>query len=575
MNEPRGTRALGLRTQILLMLLGAAILPLALLGLWLTSSAKRAGEQLLQNHLEESADRFAAAVRTRWEYRRADIALIAENEATRRIIAGTARTTEDSVFLTTLVAGLKSTIPVIELRDSAGLRRWVSNATSLPASPGAGRGRGGGPPPTVRIETPILDDAGGRIGTAITSIALAALIPPDSARPLVPGARVGVRDGATAAVGVPMMPSTPFPADSGRARVEGEGWRVASRRMAQPPLEIAIGAPVAPYVAPFEGAARIGIIALLAVGLAAVALTLVLATRATRPLRDLATASDAVTRGRLDPRVTIAGPSEVRHVGAAFNTMTEHLRRTLDELSRRSALAAVGEFATSLSHDVRNALTAIKVDLERAGNRGIDDPVTDGLVARALNNVGRLETVVAGALRVARRGHAPPIEIDLRVPLREAADSARGAFAAIPASLDVMVPDEPVPVRGDAAALQQMFANLLFNAAQALRPGGQASASVETYGDRVEVKIRDSGVGMSTADLEKLSTPFFSTKPSGTGLGLPIARQIAAAHGGELTIESDVTRGTLLRVRLPLLNDSFSDSEQIILAAVGEEVDAR
>jgi signal transduction histidine kinase len=559
-------RGVGLRTQILFIVLGGAIVPLALAGLWLTSSAVRSGERLLQTHLEQSADRFTAAVQTRWEYRRADILLIAGNEASVRVVTGAQAATPDSIFLTSLAAGLRSTIAPIELRDMAGRVRWTST-TAARAAPR--QGAQAAPPltPLIMIETAIEDSSGARVGTAVTGIAMSGLIPPDSARPLVPGAMVGVRNATTRNVALPLAPAMAFPADSGRVAVGRDQWRVALRRFASPPIDIAIGAPLEPYVAPFEGAARVGIAALLVVALGTVVFTVLLAMRATRPLRDLVDASESVTRGSLDQSVSIAGPAEVQRVGAAFNTMTGHLRRTLDELSRRSALAAVGEFATTLSHDVRNALTAIKVDLERAELRGVADPVASGLVARALGNVARLETVVSGALRVARRGHAPPKEIDLRVPLDEAVASVRGAFAAASCELEVSAPPSPVVVCADTAALQQMFANLLFNAAQAMRPGGRAHVAVSAVSDFAEVTIRDSGVGIAPGDMEQLATPFFSTKPSGTGLGLPIARQIVAAHGGDLSITSETGAGTTVRVRLPLVNASFRTNERNVQPA--------
>jgi signal transduction histidine kinase len=568
-------RALGLRAQVLLILLGGAVMPLAALGFWLTSSATRAGEQLLQTQLEESADRFAAAVRARWAYRWSDIAFIAENEATLRLLAGELVSREDSTFLAALATGVGSSIPLIELRDTSERVRWSWDASaSAAAGRGGGAGQAGlGAEPVdlatlVRIETPVVS-SGRRVGTAVTQVALSALIPPDSARPVVPGARVGVRSPRGAEVVVPLTEEAPFPSDSGLVRVGDAEWRLARRDLGEPPLELAIGAPLAPYVAPFAQSSRIGIFALFAVGLAAVVFTVLLTTRATRPLRELAAASDAVAQGRLDQRVAVRGPSEVRHVGAAFNTMTEQLRRTLDELSRRSALAAVGEFATSLSHDVRNALTSIKVDLERADRRGVADPLARTLVSRGLGNVARLEAAVTGALRVARRGHAPPKVLDLRDPVREAADTAGGAFAAVPGTLEVHLPEAPLRVVGDSAALQQLFANLLFNAAQALGPGGSAVATAKEAGDFAEVSIRDGGVGMSGEDLARLSTPFFSTKPSGTGLGLPIARQIAAAHGGDISIESEVGNGTAVRVRIPLLNGSAIASEQSVPARDG------
>jgi signal transduction histidine kinase len=298
-------------------------------------------------------------------------------------------------------------------------------------------------------------------------------------------------------------------------------------------------------------------VALLVVALLAIALTAVLATRATRPLKELAAASDAVTHGNLDRRVSLGGPSEVRHVGSAFNAMAENLRTTLHALSHRSALAAVGEFATSLSHDVRNALTAIKVDLDRTAMRELADPVADDLVHRALNNVARLENTVTGALRVARRGHSPAVRADLRPVIRAAMDTVSGTFASIPATLDADLPSEPVLVDCDAAALEQLFANLLFNAAQALPAGGHARVALSAVNGMAEVLVSDAGTGITPSEMEKLATPFYSSKPNGTGLGLPMARQIVAGHGGDLSIESEKGLGTTVRVRLQLVNESI------------------
>jgi signal transduction histidine kinase len=168
-------------------------------------------------------------------------------------------------------------------------------------------------------------------------------------------------------------------------------WIATHRALSDPALEVAVAAPLAPYVARFQRAADLGVAALLAVALFAIIVTIVLATRATRPLGELAAASEAVTHGKLDRRVAVRGPTEVRQVGAGFNVMIENLQTTLDTLSRRSALAAVGEFAAALSHDVRNALTSIRVDLDRAALREMPDLVTEDLVNRALNNVSRLE----------------------------------------------------------------------------------------------------------------------------------------------------------------------------------------
>jgi signal transduction histidine kinase len=550
------SRGIGLRNQILLIFLGTAIMPLAIVGLWLTRSAMRSGEDLLRSHLTASADRFASAVASRWEYRQADIALIAGNDATLRAVTTATIVRSDSDYLDGLSANVARTIPAIELRDLEGRVRWSSTPRSRGAQAPPGDRLAAVATPVAdsalfRVETRITDASGRTVGTARTDIAVSALVPPDSVRALVPGARVGVRNRLTGAVFAGLDPRLRFP-NGDHLHLEDETWLAVYRSIPRPAVDVVIAASLTPYVAPFRRAATIGVTALLIVAAFAVVFATTLATRATRPLQQLAIASDAVTDGDLDQTVVIGGPAEIRRVGTAFNLMTENLRATLDALSRRSAMAAVGEFASSLSHDVRNALTSIRVDLDRLSMRDLNDPVATTLVTRVLNSVSRLETAVAAALRVARHGQAPLEDVDLRVSIRAAADAVRGTMAALPAELELRLPPDPIRIRGDEAALQQLFANLLFNAAQAMSAGGVARIAAESDGDEARVSIADSGAGISAATLEKLDTPFFSTKVNGTGLGLPIARRIVAAHGGSLAIESREGRGTTVRVLLPL-----------------------
>jgi signal transduction histidine kinase len=304
-------------------------------------------------------------------------------------------------------------------------------------------------------------------------------------------------------------------------------------------------------VAPFTRAARIGFAALAAVTVIALGLTTFLATRLATPVARLADAADSVAAGRLDHRVEGGGPAELRRLGTSFNVMTNSLRATLNELSRRSALAAVGEFATSLSHEVRNALTSIKVDLQRAARRAPDDAASRELVARALNNVSRLETTVTGSLRVARGDRATREALDLRAVLARASEAVAGAYSAVPATLSCEVGDEPRTVVGDRSALEQLFANILFNAGQAVRPGGHVTLRIEANNGTLVTTIADDGVGMTATQLEHVSNAEYSSKPTGSGLGLPIARQIAAAHQGSISIESTPDAGTTVRVELP------------------------
>jgi signal transduction histidine kinase len=248
---------------------------------------------------------------------------------------------------------------------------------------------------------------------------------------------------------------------------------------------------------------------------------------------------------------------EVGRVARAFNAMTESLRRTLHELSQRRALAAVGEFAASLAHEVRNPLTSIRVDLQRAEEKLAPDSDARGLLTRALGSIERVDRSVTGALQMARSGSIERKMLDLRKPLEAAIHAAKPEFAARRATLEsVRLGDSAVEIEGDAPALERLFLNLLLNAAQALGDAGHASVTVKRRGDTVSIVIQDSGGGIGREDLEKVFEPFYSTRSEGTGLGLAIARQIVVAHGGEITIDSTPGTGTRVEVVLPRRPDA-------------------
>jgi signal transduction histidine kinase len=262
------------------------------------------------------------------------------------------------------------------------------------------------------------------------------------------------------------------------------------------------------------------VITLAGVALFALMLSAFLTTRLTSSLERLAVAADAVAGGDLAHRVDGRGAAEVRRVAAAFNSMTESLQRTLTELSKRQALAAAGEFAVSLSHEVRNGLTAVRVDLQRAEEKTADDAPSRPLIARAFENVKRLDGTVSGSLRVARGGRTPRRRFDHGPVAAAAAGSAETTLLQQGALLDPLTTSaRPVWVLGDAIALEQLFLNLLLNSAQAMGPGGRASLTLDVDGADVRVVVTDSGGGISAGDLERVLDPFFSTKPDGTGPG--------------------------------------------------------
>jgi signal transduction histidine kinase len=538
-----------LRSYVLSIVLLGALLPLGIIGAWLTRGGVRSGEELLREQLESSLGQVASIAARRWDMRRGDLLFLANNEAALHVLAGNA-TPADSAFLQQAAGAVDFAIVEFELLDATGLVRWRAHGPSAPVdgvAPDTGSMQAG---PGVDVAIPV-GPSSSALGTVRARVRLGGILPLDSARLSVPGGRLAVRDSVRGLALVSLTDSTPFPAD-GKQRVEGADWIAVRRSLPGLPIELALAAPSAPYVAPFEHAAVVGTSALAIVALAALLITTLMTTRLGRSVDALVNAADAVSGGDLSRDVSATGPVEVRRLAGAFNRMTDSLRGVLAELSQRRALAAVGEFAGALSHEVRNALTPVEVDLERAQERSGDDPRTNALISRALSQVRRLEGAVSGALAVARSGFVTRERIDLHDTLRVAMQHAEPVFQEAGSEMILVSAASPIWIDGDANALRQLFVNLLLNAGQASANTGRTTIDTATVADRVTVVIADDGPGIAADRLSLVEQPFFTTRSKGTGLGLPIARQIADAHGGSLEIRSAAGRGTEVRVTLPL-----------------------
>jgi signal transduction histidine kinase len=271
-----------------------------------------------------------------------------------------------------------------------------------------------------------------------------------------------------------------------------------------------------------------------------VALVTAFAKRLIRPLDRLAVAATAVARGNLSAQAEESGPPGIRDTARAFNSMSETLDRTLRELSQKKAIAAVGEFAADLAHEVRNPLTAIRTDLQRAQRKMPSEPETAReLVDRAVGSVDRLNVTVSDFLKVARSGTVSLVECDLREPLEAAVRASEPLRAEKGCVLEYEPPPGPLRVLGDPDAIQRLSLNLLLNAGEAVDPGTSLGIRIREASPEgpVSVEFWDRGPGIPEDRRETVFDPFLTTKEEGTGLGLAIARRIARGHGSDLTLE--------------------------------------
>ena len=192
---------------------------------------------------------------------------------------------------------------------------------------------------------------------------------------------------------------------------------------------------------------------------------------------------------------------------------------------------------------------AIRGALDRIAHYPEREPAP---LRRALRAVDRLQHTVSGALRIARSGQVARTRVDLLIPLDAALHASEHEMQAAGARVEVDTGDAPLVVLGDAPALEQLFLNLLLNAAQAFdAPGGIVRVRACTDSNRARIEVEDTGRGMSSEALAAAFEPFVTTRDQGTGLGLAIARRIAAAHGGELSLTSVPGTGTTAAVTIP------------------------
>lgn len=542
-----------LRARLLLVILIVVVIPLAGVGAWLTGSAARSGEALLGQRLDVALGEVTSEVGTRWVDLRSAMLDIAADTAMQRVLTaaiGSAPPKESGPALLVVTNEAMDVLATalaspLTLTEGHGPRTWsIVTASRTAEFYDAREG--------ISVMVPVHDRAGqAPIGRLEARLTLESLVPDGAGGAAGVGALLHVIDRAT---GTPLkgLPFDPALMSGDRFQLGSEQWLVRRRTLAEPALVVAAAAPLAAYTLPFRDAARKGSLATLATTLAALALAVLMTRRVTHSLEELASATQAVAAGDFDRRVSELSDSEAGQVGRAFNTMTASLKTTLRQLSQREALVAVGEFAATLAHEIRNPLTSIRIDLQRVEEDLPSDSPLRGKLGRALREVRRLDQTVTGALRIARSGSVASELVDLRVPLRRATEVARPAFESNGATLDETgIGRGPLSIRGDAAALEQLFLNILLNAAQALGPRGNASVAVTAQDENVLVAFRDSGHGIPADSLARVFEPFYTTKAEGTGLGLSVARQIVAAHGGAITIESTVGSGTSVLVRFP------------------------
>lgn len=251
--------------------------------------------------------------------------------------------------------------------------------------------------------------------------------------------------------------------------------------------------------------------------------------------------------------VTVYEEQGDRRYAAILRDVSDKARLTQARVEAEK-MAAIGTTASKFAHELGNPINGMAVSVQLL-KRWLDraDPPADARVLERLEllmgGIDRL-TELLGEFRMMSRRHEYRFEpLDLRMMVAELCEMERPAYSQHGVAIETDVAHDLGPIRADAGKLRQVLLNLCKNAFEAISDGGTIKVSADRTAVGVMIEVRDTGPGIP-ADADVFA-PFTSTKPDGSGLGLPIAKQIIEAHQGSLSYDCPQTGGTVFRIQLP------------------------
>jgi nitrogen fixation/metabolism regulation signal transduction histidine kinase len=267
-------------------------------------------------------------------------------------------------------------------------------------------------------------------------------------------------------------------------------------------------------------------------------------------------ATRRIAAGDLDARVVATSSDELRRLVEAFNRMAEDLHRQRAELERTNRLAAWADMARQVAHDIKNPLTPIQLNAEHLQRVHHDrgrplGALVDDCVANILGQVRLLRQISSEFSSFASSPQAHPAPTDLSQLLEQILTPYRAGLGDR-VRFDVVLSPETPPAYVDPLLISRALTNIIENALHAMPNGGDLRFVTEPA-DRhtLHLRVTDTGIGMDAAAAARIFEPYFSTKTTGTGLGLTIAKRNVEANGGTIAVASEPGAGTTITLTLP------------------------
>ncbi len=280
-----------------------------------------------------------------------------------------------------------------------------------------------------------------------------------------------------------------------------------------------------------------------------------MAERISDPVSRLTRATRRIARGDLDARVAATSSDELGRLVEDFNSMARDLQRQRAELERTNRLEAWAEMARQVAHEIKNPLTPIQLNAEHLRRVHADrgeplTPVLQECVATILTQVRLLRQIASEFSSFASSPTARPTAVDVPELLAEVVGPYRAGLSER-IRFDIDVPADLPRAQIDRTLIARSLTNIVENALHAMPSAGTLGVTARADDHHVRIRVSDTGVGMDPEALERAFEPYFSTKATGTGLGLPIAKRNVELTGGTIAVTSERDRGTTVELTLP------------------------
>jgi len=307
----------------------------------------------------------------------------------------------------------------------------------------------------------------------------------------------------------------------------------------------------------------------------AIAISFILLKFVKKPLDNMIETMSKVENGDFDVRIDYKGKDEIGRLIVSFNSMVDRLdvaKKDLEllhfqQLEQADRLASIGEMAAGIAHEIRNPLAGISAAVSIIKDDMTHDDPRETILGEVLHQVQRLDKTVNDLLFFGKPSLPEFNYVDINAVITTTLSFASQHRGGGNIEKRLLLEHDLPPVYADDKQMQQVFLNIILNAFQAMSDGGVLKITTERLcrdgGEFVKIDISDTGPGIPLLILEKIFTPFYTTKAQGTGLGLPICRKLVHLHNGDISVTSGYDKGTVFTVELPACNMTNNETARL------------